>query len=355
LDLDFKVDPIWKSKEVLGIDVGTKSIKVVQLKKKGKLTKLVGYGKIEVPENFIIEGIIAEPEKLAELLKDLFKTKVWGKITAIRVNASLPESKIFTRAISLPHMSEKERGDAIVWEASQSIPMALSDLNLDWQVVGPSITDPKSDEIIYAAAPKSIVNSYLQLFELLGLEIFGMETSLTAIARAMIPLNTKNETILVIDLGSETTNMAVVDQILRVTGSTPYGGEHITDRIATALGVTKGEAEKIKVSKAVENQKKIREAIDLELTEITKEADRIVRYYNEKISKDNAITKILVSGGGANLPGVTEILTEKLGIPAAIGNPWANISVYPIKPLPKNEAVAYTNAVGLSLVGVMDE
>jgi type IV pilus assembly protein PilM len=350
------VDPIWKVKDVVGIDVGTRAIKIVQLKKKGKLTKLVGYGKIDVPENFIIEGIIAEPEKLGEMIKKLFAGEnLWGKITATRVNASLPESKIFTRTLTMPHMTEKERSDAIFWEASQSIPMALSDLNLDWQVIGPNLSDPKSDEIIFAAAPKSIVNSYLQLFDQLGLEVMGLETSLSAITRAMVPFKEKKETILVMDMGSDTTNMAIFDQIIRVTGSTTVGGDHVTSKIAEALGVTKEEAEKLKVGKEVEKQTKIREAIDVELTEITKEADRIIRYYNEKINKENSVTKILLSGGGANLTGITEMLTEKLGIAAIVGNPWSNISVYPIKPLPKNEAIAYTNAVGLALVGIVNE
>jgi hypothetical protein len=114
LESNFKIDPIWKHKDVLGLDLGTRFLKVVQLEKKGKLTKLVGYGKTKVPENYIIEGIVSEPEKLAETVKDLISNKVWGKITAKRVNLSLPESKIYTRLLTLPHMKEKDLAERVI-------------------------------------------------------------------------------------------------------------------------------------------------------------------------------------------------------------------------------------------------
>jgi type IV pilus assembly protein PilM len=355
MDFNFKTNPIWKPREVIGLDIGTKSIKIVQLKRRGKLTKLVGYGQIDVPENYIIEGIISEPEKLAKFLKEFFSKITWGKITATRVNLSLSESKVFTRILTLPHTDEKAREDAVSWEATQIVPMAVSDLYLDWQLIGPNKEDPKTDEIIFAAAPKSIVNSYVQLICLMSLEVIGIETNLSAIVRAMIPSREFNETILVIDLGWKTTSMAIFDQFIRVTGSTIVGGDNLTRRIAEALKIDVSEAERLKLKRDDKDAVKIREAIDIELTEMTKEIDRMIRYYYEKINKENTITKVLLCGGTASLPGLAEYFTQKLNIPTAVGNPWSNISVYPIKPVPKSEAPAYTNAIGLALVGLEDE
>ncbi len=349
-----KIDPIWKKKEIVGIDIGTGSLKVVQLEKKGKLTKLVGYGKLEIPENYIIEGIVTEPEKLAETVKKFFKDGVWGKITAKRVCTSLPESKIFTRTITLPHMTGKELEDAVNWEASQTIPMAMTDLFLDWQVIGPSEEDPKSDEIIYAAAPKAIVNSYIQFFGLLGLEIDGIETSLTAIIRSVVPKKNK-DAVLLIDIGGKTTNLAVLDHVVRVTGSTLVGGDHITSRIAEALKVTEKEAEKIKRRESTEEKMKVRQAVDVEVTEMTREATKMINYFEEKTKGKKPITKVILCGGSASLGTMVEIFKEKLGIPTEVGNPWANISIYPLKSVPKEDAPAFTNAVGLALLGVKDD
>jgi len=349
-----KIDPIWKKKDIVGIDIGTGSLKVVQLERRGKLTKLVGYGKFDIPENYIIEGIVTEPEKLAELVKKYFANGVWGKITAKRVCTSLPESKIFTRTITLPHMTGRELADAVTWEASQTIPMAMTDLFLDWQVIGPSTEDPKSDEIIYAAAPKAIVNSYIQLFALLGMEIDGIETSLTAIIRSVVPKKNK-DAVLLVDIGGKTTNLAVLDHVIRVTGSTLVGGDHITERIAEALKVTEKEAEKIKKKIIAEDKVKVRQAIDVEVTEMTKEATKMINYYEEKTKAKNPIAKVILCGGSASLSTLGEIFHEKLGIPTEVGNPWANISIYPLKSVPKEDAPAFTNAVGLALLGVNDD
>ncbi|MDD5693182.1 MAG: type IV pilus assembly protein PilM [Patescibacteria group bacterium] len=355
MDFNFKTDPIWKPHDIVGIDIGTRSVKAVQLKKKGKLTKLVGYGRLEVPENYIIEGIISEPEKLAGLIKDFFKKITWGKITATRVNLSISESKVFTRILTLPHTDDKSRSDAVIWEATQIVPMAMDDLYIDWQYIGPNNEDPKSDDIIFAAAPKSIVNSYIQLAGLLGLEIISIETNLGAVARAMVPNKAIGETVLVVDLGAKSTSMAIFDQYIRVTGSTLVGGENLTKKIAEVLKLEINEAERLKLKKDDKDLVKVREAIDVELTDMTREIDRMIHYYYEKINKENIISKILLCGGTASLPGLSEYFTEKLDITTVVGNPWSNISVYPIKPVPREEAPIYTNAIGLALLGFENE
>lgn len=349
-----KIEPIWQRKDVVGIDIGTDSLKVVQLRKRGVLVKLVGYGQMPIPENYVIEGIIAEPEKLAEMTKKFFETGVWGKITATRVCTSLPESKIFTHTITLPRLNVKGLAEAVNWEASQTIPMAMTDLYLDYQVIGPSMEDPKSDEIIYAAAPKAIVNSYIQFFSILGFEIEGIEASLTAIIRSAVAKKKAKEAVLIIDIGGKTTNLAVFDHVIRLTGSTLIGGDHITYRIAEALKVDEKEAEKIKRQKGVD-QKKVREAVDVEVTQITREAVKMVEYYKDKNAKADPVSRVILCGGSASLDALSEIIKEKLNIPTEVGNPWANISVYPLKAVPKEEAPAFTNAVGLALLGVIDD
>jgi type IV pilus assembly protein PilM len=349
-----KIDPIWQKKDILGMDIGTGFLKVVQLKKKGLLTKLVGYGKMAIPENYIIEGIIAEPEKLAELTKNFFAKDVWGSITAKRVCTSLPESKIFTRTITLPHMNGKDLEQAVNWEASQTIPMSMSDLYLDYRVIGPSLDDPKNDEIIYAAAPKAIVDSYIQFFDILGFEVESIETSLTAIIRAAVSKKNSKEVVLVVDIGGKTTSLAVFDGVVRLTGSTLVGGEHITSRIAEGLNIDEKEAEKIKKQKSTDILK-LRQAFDIEVTMITKEAGKMISYYQKNKVKANPVTRAILCGGSASLTVLADVFKEKLGIDIDIGNPWTNISIYPLKSVPKDEAPTYTNAVGLALLGVNDD
>lgn len=351
---DFKLDPIWKKKDIVGVDIGTKTIKFVQLKKQGRLTRLIGHGQLPVPENYIIEGIIAEPEKLSELIKQYFNENSWGKVTAKRVAASLPESKIFTHLVTLPQKSQKETEEAVNWEASQTIPMAMTDLYLDWQVIGPSAQEPGMSEVIYTAAPRAIVDSYVQLFDALGLELASIETNLLSIVRAIVSQKKNNVPTLVIDIGGRSTNLAVVDEVIRITGSTLLGGEQLTFRVSQALDITEAKAEKALTVKDEKERVKIRQALDTEVTEITKEATRVINYYEER-NTTRKIERILLCGGSASLPTLTDVFTEKLGIKASVGNPWSNISVYPLKSIPKEDVPSYTNAVGLALLGVEDD
>jgi type IV pilus assembly protein PilM len=353
MDFNFKTNAIWKHKDVVGLDIGTYCIKAVQLKKKGKTVRLSGYGKMPVPENYVIEGIVTEPEKMAKDIKQFLEKSVWGQIDAPRVALSLSESQVFTKIITLPHTSPKGREDAVMWEATQSVPMAMTDLYVDWQMIGPNVNDPKQDDFIFTAAPKGIINSYLQLVNLLGKEIGSVETSLTAIARAMVPARSANEVLLVVDMGGQTTNLAIFDQFIRVTGSTLVGGTGITKKIAEALKVTEEEAENIKINPSEKQMPKIAEAIKGDLETVSGEIDRMIRYYHEN-NKDSKVSKVLLCGGSANISGLGKYFTDKLGLPTTIGNPWANISIYPIKPVPKAEASMYTNAIGLALMGVQD-
>jgi type IV pilus assembly protein PilM len=352
---ELKIDPIWKHKDVVGIDIGTRSVKCIQLRKFGKKISVVGFGQIPVPENFIIEGIVAEPEKLSEKIHEFLEKGITGKINAKRVYTSLPESKIFTRTISLPHGADKSIEEAVNFEATQTIPMAMSDLYLDWQVIGPSHADSKLDEVLYAAAPRAIVNSYVQLYSLLGLELAGIETSLTAIIRAIGTKKNAKEASLIIDIGGQTTNLAIFDNAIRVTGSTLVGGEQLTYQISQALGISEADAEKLKKKASDKQIEKTQAALSGAVTGIAKEAINMINYYEEKSLKKIKITKILLCGGSASLPSLSEVLTEKLAIPTQVVNNIENLVMSKNCEIPPEEVPTYVNAIGLAMLGVIDD
>lgn len=343
---------VYKEKGILGLDIGTELIKYVQLEKKGKLTKLVGYGKIEVPQNIIIEGIVSEPENLAKIVKKELADPPWGKITAAKVVSSLPESKIFTRIIELPSISDQEIEEAIAFEIEQSIPIAASDLYTDWQIIDEG---KKKVSVLLAAAPRGIVDSYMQLFNLMDLEPISLEISLSAIAKALIPENKKNKSLLILDIGGSTTNMATYDEKIIVTGSHPVGYSTISESLMTVLGVNKKESEAlIKKGISDEPSDKGSTVIMNEFKKVITEVERMVKYHQEKNEKDT-ISEILLCGGLGAMNGLDKYLSQELNIPTKVGNPWTNISIYPLKPVPKNEAPMYANAIGLCLRGMNDE
>lgn len=342
-------DLIYKEKSILGLDIGTDLIKYVQLEEKGKLTKLVGYGKIEVPENVIIEGIISEPEKLSEIINKELKDPPWGKITAERVVSSLPESKLFTRVIELPSISDKDIEDAIAYEIDQSIPIASTDLYTDWQIIGES---DKKVSVLLAAAPRSIVDSYIHLFRLINKDPLSLEVSLSAISEALVSEKNSGRPIMIIDVGSATTNIAVYDKSIKITGSYPVGYTGISKSLVTVLGITKKETV-ILLKKGISKEAgdKSSEVIKNEFKKIVVEIERMIKYHQEKNDK-STILEILLCGGLGAMNGLDKFLSEQTGITTKVGNPWVNISIYPLKPVPKSEASMYATAIGLCLRGM---
>jgi type IV pilus assembly protein PilM len=352
MEFNFKTDVIWKHKDVIGIDIGMRSIKIVQLEKHRDTVRLVGFDLIDIPENFVISGIITEPEKLAKIIKEHIGKKSWGNLSGKRVNTSLPESRIFTRILTLPHMNRKEMSDAIMWEATQYIPISLADLYLDWKIIGENSADKTKDDIVFAATPKIIVSSYLQLFELLELEVMGVETNMSAVTRAVMPRNAVPETVLVIDIGAKTTNIAVFDSVVRVTGSTLVGGEDFVEHINKKLGIHSPENANIDYSIYAKENLKLEETVNEDLEQIIHEINHMLEYYAEKINIEDTIKKVILCGGSASLPGLPEYFTEKLQKITIIGDPWANVSAYPVRPISKSDSMFFANAIGLALAGV---
>jgi type IV pilus assembly protein PilM len=343
-------DLIYHHKDTLGLDIGTTAVKFAQLKESGNLTKLVGYGKFPIPDDIIIEGVISEPEKLADKLKEIFKNPPWGKITAQKVLASLPESRVFTRVLELPISNPKDVEEAVKYEIEQTIPVPITDLYIDWQPI-----EEKGDKsiVFLAAAPRAIVDSYVQLFKFLNLEPTALEISMAAVARSMVSSKDAAGPVIILDFGGETTNLAVFDATLRVTESHPLGGAIIKKAVADGLGVDDKEAALL-VREGLTGKGKAVPIIEEEIKKIVAEIEKMVSYYTEK-NENKKISKVLLCGGLGFMPGLPEYIKDKTGIEAKTGNPWVNISIYPLKPVPKEEAPSYTAAIGLCLRGLKDD
>lgn len=304
---------------------------------------------MEIPENIIIEGIISEPEKLAEVLKKTFAKPPWGKITAERVIASLPESRIFTRIIDLPNLKDKDLKEAIDYEVQQSIPVSPDDLYVDWQIIA---EDPKTITIFLAAAPKSIVNSYVQLFDILKLEPLAIEMSLAADARAMVSNKEKVEPVIILDIGDQSSNVAIFDDNLRITGSHPIGGGTIKNVLIEKLGLTPQNAYR-RIREGIKTDNPETKVIKDEIDKIITEVNKTTQYFKEKSGYDKQM-EIILCGGLGFMPGLTDFLKEN-GYESKVGNPWVNISIYPIKPVPKEEVPGYATAIGLCLRGFKND
>lgn len=348
-----KTGHFYTDRPVFGFDVGHSSLKVLQIEAATgkKQDKVVGYGAIEFKPEAIKNGVIVDPEEVARQAYKLITGGLVGAINTRRVASALPVAFTYSRVVALPAMDKKDVADAVRLEAEQSIPVGIDQLYLDYEIIH-STPDGQS-EILMVAAPKTVVDSYMQLFRLLDLEVALLETTINSVTRMTTHSDRTGVPTLIIDFGSISSDLAVYDQTIRVTGTADWGGETLTQEIGQALRVNDRQAYTIKTRYGLnvgKKQKEIQQALTPVLERLMGEIKRMTRFYAERTSDKAAIQQIIILGGGANLPGMSTFLTDKLRVPTRLLNPWQNMSFEGLQPPHKLETTLYTTAAGLSLI-----
>ena len=182
----------YKDKPLFGLDIGANSIKAMQLEKENGHISVTGYGVIRFENPATEKGVITDFEGLAKFMMELFNSHISGKITTRRVAATIPASNAYSRVVSLPaSLSKKELDEAVRFEAQQYIPIPIDDLYLDYSLG--SLTNENRD-VLVVAVPKKIVDSYMKFFELVGLEVCAIETTISAASRLVAAIGSASQT-----------------------------------------------------------------------------------------------------------------------------------------------------------------
>lgn len=328
-----------------GLDIGTDSIKCVQLERKdGKLhlvtagfTKTSGAGPGSEAEKDLI--------RLAEAIK---KLRSEAGIVPLQVISSLPESLVFTRVIDLPAMTEDEVSQALRWELDEIVPIPLAEANYDWQIIS---QDQSQVSVLVAVAPKLLISKYMHIFELAQLQPIALETEVLSMVRALSAI-AANKVKLIINVGSKSTDIiAAKNEEIILARSFPTAGKAITRSIANNLSLEEEVAEEYKKTyglMAGQVEGKVQEAILPVLEVITDEVQKSINYVKEK--RKSTIESVLFCGGTANLPGLTEFITSKVGVEVQLADPFSQL-IYDEKLISslKKLAPSFVVAVGLAM------
>lgn len=339
----------YREKPIFGFDLGHNTVKVMQIHASGKKDVVTGYGHIEFDPKSVNNGTIVNHEEVAKQVYTLITKHLVGSLDARRVAASLPVANTFNRILTLPKMSKDDLLQAVILEAEQYIPMPTDDLYIDYEIAH---TTDKENEILLVAAPKSLVDSYIKLFEILGLELALLETSINAVSRAVEHADNTGIPTLIIDFGSVSSDISVFDKTVRVTGTAEGGGETITNLIAQKMNITSRQAYTIKTRyglNAGKKQSEILESLDPLLKKLLGEIRKMTRFYEDRANTQRKIEQIIILGGGANLPGLSAFLTDNIRLPVRLVDPWQNLSFGNLQPPHKLETTLYTTAAGLAL------
>jgi len=346
---------VFRNKTFVGVDIGTSSIKVVQLTKKGDKYRLDTYGEI----HFFAKGSQDEYEEVSlKLLNDqvaimlkkiIDETGVKSKKAAM----SIPVFSSFSTIIEMPDLPKAELDKAVEFQARQYVPVPIDQVTLSSLVVargGQGSLEKGKIQVLLIAVPNEVKNKYSNIAHLAGLDLVALEMETFPMARSI----TKNDKspIIMVDIGAKSTNYCITDNgLVRVSHNYQISGSYITKAFLDFAGGDYKKADSMKKEVGINmtpGQMEMAQDLVGSIDGIVLEADRLMNEYFSQSGRK--IEKVVLSGGYAQMPGLLNYFSEKLSMPVVIADPFSDI-IYPkeIEPTLKNIGPAFSIAVGLAM------
>ncbi len=338
----------FKDKPIVGLDISQTGIKVMAVN--AKRWKVLGYGSIDLDPVKMQQSLDKPDGYLAENIQELLKNRVVGSLASDHVVLGVPTSRTFSRTFALPSAGEKNLKGAVEIEAEQYIPIPVSSLYIDYEVIERA---KKELTVIMSAVPKTLVDSTISAAENAGMRVAMLEPGINAVARVLEATEDAHLTSVIIDIGPASTDIAILDGAIRVTGGTNIGGNTFTLNIAKKLGVSLENAHQLKVINGLSagpRQEKITSALRPSLQRIAMETKKVIRYYNERLKRETKIEQVLVVGAGSNVPGIGDYFTNELVMPARVASPWQQLDFADLPRPEKQFRSRYITVAGLASI-----
>jgi len=318
-----------KSPSLIGVDIASTSLKLVELTETGKGTyRLERYAIEPLPRETVTDGNISNLDQVSDALK-----RAWKRMGSRNrlVAMALPAAMVITKKIIVPAgQTEEELELAVEVEANEYIPFALDEVNLDFQVIGPAPNNAEEVEILIAASRKEKVEDRVAIAEAAGLKPAVMDVELYATQEAFrliapsLPANGRDQNIALVDIGAHVTHFYVLrnNQFL-FSRDQVFGGDQLTQDIQRAFNLSPEEAESAKKNQGLpENYdndvlQPFMETLALEIT-------RALQFFFTSTSHSQ-VDQIVLSGGCAVLPGLDELVAKRAGVATILANPFASM------------------------------
>ena len=339
---------------LIGMDISSTAVKLLELSRSGSRYRVESYAVEPLPPNSVVEKNITDVDAVGEAIRRAVKR------SGTRTNHSavaVAGSSVITKTIPMPaSLSEDDMESQIEFEADQYIPYPMEEVNLDFEVLGPSEKNPDTVDVLLAACRSENVDMRAAAVETGGLvpqivdvESFASQNAFALIADQM-PDQAVEKTIAVIDIGATMTTLNVMHDLKSIyTRDTIFGGKQLTEEIMRRYGLSYEEAGMAK------RQGGLPENYNTDVLEPFKEAmaqqaNRSLQFFYSS-SPYSAVDHVVLAGGSASIPGVDELIREKLGVETSIANPFASLSLSArVKPQTlSNDAPALMIACGLAL------
>lgn len=331
----------------IGIDIGSANIKVVELRDVNRVPELATYGMAERPLDVPLPG---DEEGIREIADTVMAVCKQAGTKSKKVITALPTNAVFTSLISLPKMPKNELLAAVQWEAKKVIPRPIEEMILDSQTLDLPAADG-GQRVLLTAAPKTLVQHYVNIFKKSGLTLISLETEAFSLIRSLIGRDPAPTAL--VDLGSSHTDIVIVEQAVPyLHRSLAVAGLAVTKAMSKAAGSSLSEAEQMKYdlgvaaigAPAMATPKVVNDAIE----PIINEVRYTLGLYTEQSGRK--IEKVILAGGSAQLATLSTTLANTLKLRVFIGDPWARVR-YPLelKGVLQESAPNFGVAVGLAM------
>ena len=316
-----------KAEALLAVDIGSSGVKMLELDLAGDKPRLVTLGFAPLAEEVFSNNLLGRPEPVAERLTQLLESNAVGDK---RVVTAMPGPGVFTKRVTMPAAAPNELRSNIQFEAGSFIPHNIEEVRLDYHVIG-SAGKGKID-VLVVAVKNEVIDSFSGCLSLCGLEAAVVDVDYYALQN-MFELSYPefvSGTTALVNIGARYSSINICrgGQSL-FTGDITVGGKVFTEAIAQETGVALADAENVKraFSKGQTTDEQVKEIIDRTVEQVASELNRQLSFFWNASGAEDGIERIMVTGGGALVPGLVEELREKTGVDCVVIDPFRGIEM----------------------------
>lgn len=320
----------FKKKEVVGLDIGSHSIKLVEIKETGKGMELINFGVMPLKPEAVVDGAIMDASIIVDTIQNLIEVQ---KVKTKDVVTSVSGTSVIIKKIKLPFMTEEELAETIEFEAEQYIPFDISDVNIDFQILESEelLEEEGADqmEVLIVAIKREKIDDYTNLILEAGMNPVIVDVDAFAIENSYeVNYDLKEkEIVALVDIGAAVMNINILKNgLTSFTRDIFLGGNLYTQNIQKEFGITFEDAEAIKLGIEMEgiSKEKTRRTIERTTEEIFQEVNRSFEFFRSATGDDN-IDQIVLSGGCTKIKGIDQFFSQRVNIPVEIVNPFKKI------------------------------
>lgn len=320
---------LFAKKDLIGLDIGSSSIKAVELDWGKRTPKLKHFGMIPLPPEAIVDGAFMDSASIVESIRSLIEGL---RIKTKQVGVSISGHSVYIKTINVPTMSEVQLEESIKWEAEQQIPFDIDDVNLDFQILDEQVS-PDQMPVLLVAAKKDMINDYTAVIEEAGLQPTIVDVDVFAIENAY-NLNfesPEDEVVALVNIGASVMNINILKGgTSAFTRDISIGGRQITEEIQKRLKMTYEEAEALKIRErdAGAQSVEVEKIIQATAEQLATEVRRSLEFFAAS-SSGGEIKKIFLSGGCAKIQLLPGLIEERISMPVEVFNPFTKIECNP--------------------------